>query len=124
METSQSIPVFYHIPKTAGMSMRDILKQEYVGNRGYTVVNNFSFTDSNGNPRCFYGHKAAYSAFCTDKMCVYFTLFRDPISRIISHFSFMKQDWVQKICGDLHFSINEVLETRFINRVINIKIIY
>jgi len=104
--------VFYHIPKTAGMSLQIALLHEFQQREGVEVVviNNDQqrppelahtrvkakhesyrgIFGPNKELLCALGHEAFYACFWTDRPCIYLTVLRDPISRIVSMFNYIR----------------------------------
>ena len=106
-----------HIPKTAGVSIRNVLK-EYFG-PGF-VLWYWQITDAWGQVRstvpsgtaCVHGH------FQADKLCAMFpdaaliTWVRDPVERVVSsyHHRLREPDWQHPVCRELHRKNLSLLE--------------
>jgi len=116
---------FYHIPKTAGMSVKSFLDKQYAGYKyGPGGAGKFftkhAFWHKDREILCAHGHEAHFAPFWdTKRKCVIFTFIRNPIDRIISHFNYErhKQAILGRIITKLPmsdlFELDEFWETRY-----------
>lgn len=89
--------LFLHIPKTGGMTLRDLFSRQYPASRCYFIPNgpeecramenlNHLFTQKDTPPRVVGGHHPFGFHCYIPVPAVYFTVVRDPVERIISHY--------------------------------------
>ena len=93
---SDSVLVFVHVKKTAGMSLQHTLAKQF-GDRfygGYSDITPNSLSPQNlhrvPNGSCICKH---WPMYCFDKIkdrCNFVTVMRDPVQRIISHYNFYR----------------------------------
>lgn len=100
-EISRYYLVFMHIPKAGGTTLQHILSKNYLPNQFVHANNN----QINKNPACLYhvkrrevrpivmGHFdrscVLYHLLC-DRPIIHFTMFRDPLKRILSHYHYLQ----------------------------------
>jgi hypothetical protein len=96
--------VFVHIQKTAGYSLRKILLREYGGRRHVQLLPNV-FTRPEGSLeevrriaaetpegiRVVHGHIMFWPDIAWSPSTRFFTLLRDPVERVISHFHWLRE---------------------------------
>jgi len=87
--------IFVHLPKCAGSTLNRILLRQYKLSETYALAGR-SVRDSflelkrlpeekKGGIRLLYGHMHFGLHEHLPQPCVYFTLLRDPVERVISH---------------------------------------
>lgn len=115
---------FYHIPKTAGMSVKSLLDKQYVGYKyvpggSGKFFTKHAFWHKDRKILCAHGHEAHFAPFWDKKReCVLFTFLRDPIKRIISQFTYEKHRQANlgrirtKLSMSDLFELDEFWETR------------
>ncbi len=90
--------IFFHIPKTAGTTLLDILDRQYppdvvhsFGPDAHESTAQFKSMDkeSRNKIRLLRGHMAYGLHEYLPTPVVYFTLFRDPAARVISYYNFI-----------------------------------
>ena len=98
-EGAQLLPIFEHIPKTAGSTMRAILRQVYGEKRVFVITNNYPArieelgqqlrrADSGlraVSSHAGYGFHESLPA-ATGHRYAPFTILRDPVERVLSHY--------------------------------------
>jgi len=98
----EPLTIFLHIPKTAGMSINWIIDQLYTPESVFLLDWTKSFTDAiNGyyelptgqkkQIRIIRGHMVFALRHLLPSNAQYFTLLRDPVERMISHYTFIKR---------------------------------
>ncbi|MEH7380573.1 sulfotransferase family 2 domain-containing protein [Bacillus sp. JJ1533] len=86
----EEVLIFMHIPKSAGTTMRSIIKQQYSENE----VCNLRYIENENSLetiRCFYGHKpfGIHQKLLKSKSYTYITMLRDPIEHVISTYYYI-----------------------------------
>jgi hypothetical protein len=92
--------IFLHIPKTAGTTLSRIIEKQYPGRAVYTTrteggharsLEDFKALDPSqrNEIRCLKGHIPFGMHAYLRQPCVYITLLREPVDRIISHYYFV-----------------------------------
>ncbi len=99
-----------HIPKTGGVSFRNILRQHY--GPGYVQMYWEVITDCNGqvldripeSARCVHGHFVASDMAARLPGSPLITWVRDPVERVVSSYYYMlrEPDWQNSVCRALH----------------------
>lgn len=93
-DKDENFVAFYHIPKTAGMSVKSFLDKQYAGCKyvpggSGKFFSRHAFWHEGGKLLCAHGHEAHFAPFWdTKRECVFFTFLRNPIDRIISQFNY------------------------------------
>jgi len=98
-----------HIPKTGGVSIRNILKAHY-GPRFFTYY--WELRDAYGNrmsgvptaPACVHGHFPADQFAGQVPKAQLVTWVRDPVERVVSsyYYRLREPDWQHPVCRELH----------------------
>jgi hypothetical protein len=92
--------IFLHIPKTAGTTLLDILDRQYppevvhsFGADAHKSAAQFKSLDkeSRRNIRLLRGHMAYGLHEYLPNPVVYFTVFREPVARVISYYNFIRR---------------------------------
>jgi len=110
--------VFYHIPKTAGLSVNEIMLNNYnhhynckFFDLGHVPHSTRIYKDPSTNKSVACGgHWSINHSLLTKNKCIVFSLFRDPIERLISHYNFIIKSIIKKT-GFPPVSINKFLES-------------
>ncbi len=93
----KKIPIFVHIPKTAGSTVRSILRKQYDENE-ICFGNNEEVTSRLQTMcekdlekiKCFHGHfHYGIHQYLSNKPYVYYTMLRDPIEHVISEYFYV-----------------------------------
>lgn len=98
-----------HIPKTGGVSFRNILSARY----GADFVQKYwQLTDAAGqvltevpaSARCIHGHFVASDLAAQFPASAVVTWVRDPVERVLSsyHYRLREPDWQHPVCWELH----------------------
>jgi hypothetical protein len=115
--------IFLHIPKTAGTTLHDILDRQYppeevhsFGADAHASVAQYKSLDeeSRNKIRLLRGHMAFGLHEYMPNVAGYFTILRDPVSRVISYYNFIRRTpdhylYDQVIGNDL--SLHALLES-------------
>ncbi|MEB3357427.1 MAG: sulfotransferase family 2 domain-containing protein [Synechococcales bacterium] len=87
--------IFVHIPKTAGRTLCHIITRHYEepltcwsNKTPLTDISQFS-EERKRQIKLFYGHMPFGAHQLLPQPCRYFTLLRDPVERVISHYAFI-----------------------------------
>ncbi len=98
-----------HIPKTAGVSFRNILSEKY--GAGF-VQHYWQITDASGaaltsipaSARCIHGHFVASELAAQFPGSAVVTWVRDPVDRVVSsyYYRLRSPDWQHPVCRRLH----------------------
>ncbi len=96
----QEVVIFLHIPKTAGTTLYDVLKQQYKKNNILTihgiVEENIEklqdkYYQNQNTVRLIRGHMTYGLHILLDSPCKYMTVLRNPVNRIISVYYYLLQ---------------------------------
>jgi hypothetical protein len=94
------IAIFVHIPKTAGSTLRSILKKQYdspeicFGNKEEMIskLNNFS-EEKWEQIKCINGHILfGIHQYLSNRPYVYYTMLRDPVEHVISEYYYILRE--------------------------------
>lgn len=116
---NDKILVFVHIPKTAGASLTQIIRNNYPSHQIFSTSNPTLNTVSeiNQNTKCIIGHNV-FGQHQELGPQMHMTMLRDPIDRVISHYYYNKYVLKKNNIGSLeHFAqtdANANLQTRYI----------
>jgi hypothetical protein len=96
----EGVLIFVHVPKTAGSTLRRILRRQY-GDRVFTVhgttpaqsMEQFRLLaqDRRDRVRVFQGHMAFGLHEVLPTSATYVTFLRDPVERIVSHYLYVRR---------------------------------
>lgn len=95
----EQVVVFLHIPKAGGTTLHDILMDQYpeirhLSSNGFKTldeIRGFSDEEKEGIG-VIRGHMNFGVHELLSKPCVYFTMLRDPVERILSHYYYVARD--------------------------------
>lgn len=92
-----NIPIFVHIPKTAGSTLRSILRKQYsvdeicFGNNEEMIEKLTSLKEEEiARIKCLHGHfHYGIHQYIQKKQPLYYTMLRDPVEHVISEYYFI-----------------------------------
>ncbi|NQU39078.1 MAG: sulfotransferase family 2 domain-containing protein [Lentisphaerae bacterium] len=91
--------IFLHIPKTAGTTLRTVLKRQYTRGRRCEIYTEEAFdafrglsVEARDQIGLLAGHRTYGLHTLFTAACRYVTVLRDPVARIVSHYEFVKQN--------------------------------
>lgn len=115
--------IFLHLPKTAGFTMHGIVLRQYKGKPNTNILNNqeaqkfreLPVADRERN-EVVMGHMAfgLHTCFSKPEEVSYFTLLRDPVKRVISHYYYIlkrKTHHLHDIIVDRNYSLKDYVDS-------------
>ena len=95
MQLNQPI-FFFHIPKTAGSTLRNLLREHFAPTYvcptwSWTTLLDLDKAEL-ARYKLFQGHYYGQSGFVISQPCFSFTILRDPIERALSHYGHVVRD--------------------------------
>ncbi|MGG3888361.1 sulfotransferase family 2 domain-containing protein [Metabacillus fastidiosus] len=95
--SEKRIPIFVHIPKTAGSTLRSILKNQYdpnvicFGNQQEMTSKLENFSEEEMEQiKCLHGHfHFGIHQHLSDRPYTYYTMLRDPVEHVISEYYYI-----------------------------------
>ncbi len=124
--------VFLHIPKTGGLTLHDILHRQYPSEQQYSCWNIDQShlieelpTQEKQKIRLIKGHLRLGIEKHIPRKMHYFTVFREPVARTISHYNYLKQFKEHPFYHELKekgYSLSAVLEGGFVKNLDNCQV--
>lgn len=109
---------FIHIPKTGGVTFQYILNKKYSRSKKFTLhpFNNKKWQKFSDTQKKSFQLIKGHFRFKPDLYpgeCIYFTFLRNPVSRLISHYNFIKTTPTHRFYKEInehHYSLIQLIE--------------